>query len=1112
MSLSLLHKVNRIVQNYNPSQPRDGEGKFSSGGSGGGGGGGSAGGGHGNKTALVSAADKAEAEIPENPTTADLRVAADARHKAWVAHYKTDGPDAPATVEQRNKLSAINERVARSDKQDVRKATKERSSKKKPEEAPQDESKKYRGMSYDQAMKRKEEESLPPADRKIAELERSRTALRKKILDTPTKEQRAEQKKLTDEINRIKGNKHSYNAIHQSIHGQTNNSLFRRVLELVTLNYNPSQPRDNEGKFSGGGSGGGSGGKSNRQAGGAAGVSKLAESATARADTKDPGTPEFQKAHKEAADMHNLAAKEHAAKGNAGKAMEHEIQAEHHAIHAEQPVRSSAPKPAPTNYGMEDVSTPSRAEQKTRKYEAEKAAQARETSRDAEEVASLMKPGFSKQQDAMTAEQRSSHKREMADYISKRNAGRLPEQLAEKVPHLGNKHLAHLKEAPVSKVLIDQSARELGASFTVSETRASSGRLVGGNPLQNKIRVGTEHTIRHYDPQKIVGELAGKIARGNRHKEMTMVKESKKEKGGFRFTVTDTFGDYEHFDVLPSRPVTNEGVEIDEELAVNLSGKLRRETLHGKTYLVAPMRMIVPGVLNGSKGPILYTSEENVKNFTAWNNMPIVVNHPMDLGRPVSARSPKVLEKHGIGFVFNSVAGKYLDAEGWFDVEATRRIEPRILDSLEAGRPIELSTGLFMDYDPAPENAVFNGVSYKFIARNYRPDHLAVLPDQTGACSLSDGCGVLVNKKNKLTVRGLLTQIAEVIANYNPSQPRDAQGRFSGGGSGGGGGGKGKSAGRGKGGGKSLQQENDERTQAYERGDSAAMEQAAAEHAAENDPGLHPSSRVNQAVDSDYAAHGENAGMAIPNEAPAGAKSPRDSRKKTSPQATPESARAASNDANTLSQKAADGESYQDHSDAGEAHADAARQHRSLGNTGAAAMHEEEAAYHNKMKDKLWNQQVGDKNRSDSSNFGGRESAVKGMSLREFDQIQQQRQSARKEREAKASAAYSRKMFGGGPATNSLVRRVLNILTLNYNPSQPRDNQGRWSGGGSGGGSSSGKSGMSVSQISSTMKGYQITVRDLEKGIHDHIEFRKSPTTNKLVNRVASILVAQRRP
>jgi hypothetical protein len=46
------------------------------------------------------------------------------------------------------------------------------------------------------------------------------------------------------------------------------------------------------------------------------------------------------------------------------------------------------------------------------------------------------------------------------------------------------------------------------------------------------------------------------------------------------------------------------------------------------------------------------------------------------------------------------------------------------------------------------DNPVFNGVKYEGIARNLRPDHLAILPDDKGACSLEDGCGVNNTSKN----------------------------------------------------------------------------------------------------------------------------------------------------------------------------------------------------------------------------------------------------------------------------------------------------------------------------------------------------------------------------
>lgn len=180
-------------------------------------------------------------------------------------------------------------------------------------------------------------------------------------------------------------------------------------------------------------------------------------------------------------------------------------------------------------------------------------------------------------------------------------------------------------------------------------------------------------------------------------------------------------------------------------ITANLSGKTRREYLHGREYLVAPLSMIVPGVLNGSKGAMYYPPEELARDPMAWNGMPMVVNHPMRDGSPISARDPEVLQNSGIGFVYRTKHDGVLGAEGWFDVQNTRRVDRRILARLEGGNPIEISTGLYTDNYPAPPGATHNGRAYSLIARNYRPDHLAILPDKVGACSVADGCGVLVN-------------------------------------------------------------------------------------------------------------------------------------------------------------------------------------------------------------------------------------------------------------------------------------------------------------------------------------------------------------------------------
>lgn len=189
-----------------------------------------------------------------------------------------------------------------------------------------------------------------------------------------------------------------------------------------------------------------------------------------------------------------------------------------------------------------------------------------------------------------------------------------------------------------------------------------------------------------------------------------------------------------------------------DTLNANISGTTRTETLNGREYIVAPMTLIVPGVLNGSGGELYYPPDEVSSNGGMWNAIPLVVYHPKKNGKHVSARSPQVLSESGIGYVFNdsiSPDGNRV-AEGWFDivrVEAyDRRLEPshRIMPRLKSGTPIELSTGLFLDRATVVNGKCpKTGRAYKAVARNYRPDHVAILPDEVGACSLKDGCGVL---------------------------------------------------------------------------------------------------------------------------------------------------------------------------------------------------------------------------------------------------------------------------------------------------------------------------------------------------------------------------------
>lgn len=169
-----------------------------------------------------------------------------------------------------------------------------------------------------------------------------------------------------------------------------------------------------------------------------------------------------------------------------------------------------------------------------------------------------------------------------------------------------------------------------------------------------------------------------------------------------------------------------------------------------KHYLVAPMAMLQEGVYTGSGGPLFYEAAELERTAEAWNGKPIVVYHPTRNGVGVSANDPDILEKQGVGYVRNAHwSGRKLRAEAYLDMERLRATAPEIFHSLmnEDG-VVEVSTGLFTDNQHAP--GWHGGKNFDFVARNHRPDHLAILPKGKGACSVEDGCGLLqVNESRK---------------------------------------------------------------------------------------------------------------------------------------------------------------------------------------------------------------------------------------------------------------------------------------------------------------------------------------------------------------------------
>jgi len=166
-----------------------------------------------------------------------------------------------------------------------------------------------------------------------------------------------------------------------------------------------------------------------------------------------------------------------------------------------------------------------------------------------------------------------------------------------------------------------------------------------------------------------------------------------------------------------------------------------------KAHLVVPVVMMVEGVHNGSQGPLLHEITELGKFPDSWNGIPVVIYHPTKDDEPVSANSPEIIDTRTVGRVYNTnVEGKKLKAEVWFDEDKLNTISETTLNDINDSKEIEVSLGMFTENEE--KEGEYEGEEYVAIAHNHRPDHLAILPDQKGACSVEDGCGIGANEES----------------------------------------------------------------------------------------------------------------------------------------------------------------------------------------------------------------------------------------------------------------------------------------------------------------------------------------------------------------------------
>ncbi len=202
---------------------------------------------------------------------------------------------------------------------------------------------------------------------------------------------------------------------------------------------------------------------------------------------------------------------------------------------------------------------------------------------------------------------------------------------------------------------------------------------------------------------------------------------------------------------------------------------VRRDVFEGVEHLVVPVVMICEGVLNDALVPAV----EFGKYPEAWNGRPVPVLHPQENGGYISANRPDVIERNTIGTIFNArVVDRKLKADAWINTEKAKRLGyGDLIQQLEAGEVVEVSTGYFADDDPRAGD--YNGTGYSVIHRNIRPDHLALLPGEIGACSIADGCGTRVNSKKEsfaMKVNEAMATLAKALGLKGNCQCEEDQG------------------------------------------------------------------------------------------------------------------------------------------------------------------------------------------------------------------------------------------------------------------------------------------------------------------------------------------------
>jgi hypothetical protein len=187
-----------------------------------------------------------------------------------------------------------------------------------------------------------------------------------------------------------------------------------------------------------------------------------------------------------------------------------------------------------------------------------------------------------------------------------------------------------------------------------------------------------------------------------------------------------------------------------KSLAINASSISTTTIGDQEHYVIRGAVPIVDDiVMNGG----LYPAEEINNSYQTMEGKLMPLPHPKVDGKFVSANDPRAINTYHVGAWAQNVskAGNKAVMDVYINKAVAeskpdgKRLVQR-LDEMIAGTnddPIHLSTGLLLNKEQ--KSGESKGKKYSWIAHNMQFDHVAILLDEPGAGTPSDGVGMFVN-------------------------------------------------------------------------------------------------------------------------------------------------------------------------------------------------------------------------------------------------------------------------------------------------------------------------------------------------------------------------------